>query len=75
MVMILLRMRSGVVDLADSLLGPMFEPLRDVGLFKRFRVSPVLHTIAWDNEAGFAPEYFRDTMFPQAGAVPARQPQ
>ena len=66
---------SGVVDLADSLWGPVFEPLRDVELFKPFRLSPVLHTIAWDNDADFAPEYLRDTMFRQAEAVPARQHQ
>lgn len=66
---------SGVIDLADSLWGPVFEPFRDVELFKCFRLSPVLHTIAWDNDADFAPEYLRDTMYRQAKAVPARQPQ
>jgi hypothetical protein len=46
-----------VVDLKDSLWGPMFEPLRDINEFKRFTVSEVLHTICWPNEADFAPEY------------------
>ncbi len=51
---------AGVVDLADSLWGPVFEPLRQIELFKRFHLSSVLHTIAWDNEADFAPEHLLD---------------
>jgi hypothetical protein len=53
--------------LADSLWGPVFEPLSNVQRFKRFHLSPVLHTIAWDNEADFAPEYLRDKMIEQMG--------
>ncbi|MDZ7615466.1 MAG: DUF2442 domain-containing protein, partial [Patescibacteria group bacterium] len=49
--------REGVVDLADVLWGPMFEPLRDVAAFRRFQVSDVLHTIRWDNDADLAPEF------------------
>jgi len=63
---------AGIVDLSDALWGPVFEPLRQVALFKRFRLSPVLHTIAWDNEADFAPEYLRDEMIRQAEAIPVR---
>ncbi len=47
----------GVVDLSDALWGPMFEPLKDIERFKRFVVSPTLHTLAWDNDADLAPEY------------------
>lgn len=49
-----------IVDLEDSLWGPMFEPLRDLNEFKRFAVSDVLHTLCWPNEADFAPEYLYD---------------
>lgn len=49
--------QAGVVDLADVLWGPMFEPLRDVELFKKFRISEILHTISWENDADLAPEY------------------
>ena len=49
----------GVVDLADALWGPIFAPLRNETQFQRFYLSPVLHTIAWENEADFAPEYRR----------------
>jgi hypothetical protein len=60
---------SGVVDLAQSLWGPVFEPLRSVDRFRRFTVSPTLHTITWDDEADFAPEYLRDRMLEQAAAA------
>ena len=58
--------QSGTVDLQESLWGPVFEPLRDIEKFKCFTVSPVLHTIAWDNDADFAPEYLRNKMTEQA---------
>jgi len=45
---------EGVVDLCDSLWGPMFEPLRDPMVFRRFEVSNVLHTIKWENDADFS---------------------
>ena len=48
---------SGIVDLADTLWGPMFDPLKDLERFKRFAVSDVLHTLVWENDADLAPEY------------------
>ena len=53
------------IDLADSLDGPIFEPLRDVEYFKSF--SLVGHTLAWPNGADFAPEYLHSL-----AATPAR---
>lgn len=58
----------GEVDLEDALWGPVFEPVRDPEAFRRFRVSPVLHTIAWENDADLAPEFLRDKMVEQAAA-------
>ena len=52
----------GEVDLGDALWGPVFEPLRDLEAFRRFRVSRVLHTVSWANGADFAPEFLRDKM-------------
>jgi hypothetical protein len=49
--------REGDVDLSDALWGPVFEPLRDLSAFRRFRVSDVLHTIQWENGADLAPEF------------------
>uniref|UniRef100_A0AB33JL89 DUF2442 domain-containing protein n=5 Tax=unclassified Prevotella TaxID=2638335 RepID=A0AB33JL89_9BACT len=43
------------VDLANSLHGKIFEPLRDPEMFKRFAVK--FNTIEWENGADFAPEY------------------
>jgi hypothetical protein len=53
---------SGVVDLADVLWGPMFEPLKDVERFKRFVVSDTLHTLVWENDADLAPEYLYEKL-------------
>ena len=53
---------TGIVDLADVLWGPMFEPLKDVQVFRRFSISPQLHTICWDNGADLAPESLHDKM-------------
>ncbi|RJP31687.1 MAG: DUF2442 domain-containing protein [Candidatus Omnitrophota bacterium] len=57
---------EGVVDLQDSLWGPMFEPLRELGEFKRFAVSKVLHTICWDNNADLAPEFLYNMLLDQS---------
>ncbi|GAB4343468.1 MAG: DUF2442 domain-containing protein [Candidatus Abyssubacteria bacterium] len=58
----------GTVDLKDALWGPVFEPLKDIDLFKRFEVSDVLHTVRWENNADLAPEFLRDKMIEQAAA-------
>ena len=44
-----------VVDLADSLCGEAFLPLRDKDYFKQFSIR--FNTIEWENGADFAPEY------------------
>jgi hypothetical protein len=59
---------SGVVDLEEALWGPVFEPLRDVNVFKKFEVSDVFHTITWENGADLAPEYLYDKMAEQTAA-------
>jgi hypothetical protein len=65
---------AGIVDLENSLWGPMFEPLKDLGTFRRFRVSPVLHTLCWENDADFAPEFLHARMVEQASAADAAAP-
>ncbi len=57
---------QGIVDLADALWGPMFEPLKDPAVFRRFEVSNVLHTIKWENDADLAPEYLYQKMVEQS---------
>lgn len=44
-----------IVDLSDSLKGPVFTPLRDLTYFKNFSIK--FNTIEWENGADFAPEY------------------
>lgn len=56
---------EGTVDLKESLWGPVFEPLKDLALFKQVFVSPVLHTVTWPNDADFAPEYLREKLTEQ----------
>jgi hypothetical protein len=53
---------EGTVDLEDSLWGPVFEPLKDVAMFKQAFLSSILHTVAWPNDADFAPEYLREKL-------------
>lgn len=44
---------EGEVDLADSLRGPIFEPLKDPAYFSAFQLD---RTLVWPNGADFAPE-------------------
>ena len=48
---------EGIVDLKNDLWGRIFEPLQDIELFKKFQVSEIMNTIAWDNGADLAPEF------------------
>ena len=67
--------KQGTVDLTDALWGPMFEPLRDLRAFQKFEVSPILHTIRWENDADLAPEYLYQKMVEQTHALePANKP-
>ena len=49
--------KAGVIDLEHELWGEEFEPLREVGLFRRFRFDAELDTIVWPTGADLAPEY------------------
>ena len=51
---------SGEVDLSGELDGPVFGPLRDVELFKRFTIYH--HTLAWENGADLAPEFLHQRL-------------
>jgi hypothetical protein len=45
-----------VVDLTDTLWGPMAEPLLDHEYFRRVRVDPELRTIVWPNGFDLDPD-------------------
>lgn len=49
--------RVGEVDLSGELWGEVFEPLRDVVVFQRFRIDPQLNTLVWETGADLAPEF------------------
>lgn len=53
---------SGVIDLADDLWGPVFDPLKDRELFRRFTVSETFRTVVWENGADIAPEHLHDRL-------------
>ena len=53
---------EGEVDLSQELSGPIFQPLRNVDLFKQFQLHPELRTLVWPNGADFAPEFLRDKL-------------
>lgn len=46
---------EGTVDLENELYGEVFEPLKDLSLFRAFTVTS--RTIEWPTGADFAPEY------------------
>lgn len=51
---------SGEVDLAGTLTGPIFEPLKDVMYFSKVAIDPELETITWPNGADLAPEFVKE---------------
>ncbi len=51
---------QGEVDLSGELDGPIFEPLKEQGYFRRFVLSPEMYTLVWPNGADLAPEFLRE---------------
>ncbi len=49
--------RTKLVDLGPYLDGPIFEPLKDISYFKRFRVNKDIDTVVWPNDADFSPDF------------------
>lgn len=60
-----LRFRDGTageIDLGPELHGEVFEPLRDLTVFRTFYVHPEAKTLVWPNGADFAPEFLHDNV-------------
>ena len=51
---------AGEIDLEPEVHGEVFEPLRDVQFFLRFRVDG--GALEWPNGASFAPEFLHDNI-------------
>jgi len=51
---------EGKLDLERELEGEVFEPLRDLDVFRSLTLHPELHTVVWPNGADFAPEFLHD---------------
>ncbi len=49
---------EGEIDLESELWGEVFEPLRDIEEFKRFRVD--FDTLVWPTGASLAPEFVHE---------------
>ena len=45
------------VDLKPHLSGEVFEPLKNINVFKSVHVNPELDTIVWDNGADMSPRH------------------
>ena len=46
-----------LVDLQHELDGEVFEPVKQIEMFRRVAVNPDTKTIEWENGADFAPEF------------------
>ena len=54
------------VDLEPHLSGEVFEPLKDINVFKSVHLNPELDTIVWDNGADMSPDFLYEIGVPKA---------
>jgi hypothetical protein len=63
------------VDLAPELWGPVFEPLRDLELFRKVAVDPELGTVVWPTGADLDPDVLHGDQTPAEAEPPAPAPR
>ena len=56
-----------VADLAGELDGEIFEPLKDLRVFKTARLNPDLDTVVWSNGADMSPDFLYEIGEPVKG--------
>lgn len=59
-----------LVNLASELDGEVFEPLRDLRLFKTARLNPDLDTVVWNNGADISPDFLYEIGVPTESRRP-----
>ena len=59
----------GTIELVNELWGPMFEPLKNPGLFFQTSVNSELETVTWPNGADLAPEFLYQQVAQQGVAA------
>ncbi len=59
------------VDLSSHLDGEVFEPLKEIAIFKSVRVHAELDTIVWNNGADMSPDFLYEIGIPVAESIPA----
>jgi hypothetical protein len=60
------------IDLADEIWGEVFEPLKDLDVFRRFELDTELNTVTWSSGADLAPEFLYEKASQQAEALSER---
>lgn len=51
---------SQTIDFLPVLIGPVFEPLRDLAIFNQVQLNPETGTIEWPTGADFSPVVLHD---------------
>lgn len=54
--------KEGKIDLTEELYGEVFEPLKNVDLFKSFVLDLELNTLRWPTGADLSPEFLYSRM-------------
>ena len=54
--------KNGVIDMEQELWGEVFEPLKDLSMFRKFVLDSELQTIVWPSTgADLAPEFLYES--------------
>ena len=63
---------EGVINMESELWGEVFEPLKDLKLFRAFRVNEELSTLEWPTGADLAPEFLYEQALHNKQLQPTR---